>query len=248
VRRIGGTTLAGTEQAIDIATGRPFRRSLLVAADREPQIDRRLGNARIEGLHVLGSGALTLSQEAGGATLSEPNGRRLHTDSVALTAVLERFVAAFPGSADLDGLVQAMPPGLRTADGRALAREGLFNMVINGLAVACTEPVAAVGQAGARPCACPLVRADAARGATAVVNLRHERVDVDALARFVLPLLDGSRSVEAVAATMAEAERRGEVALNRARVDRADALPFSIANDNLKALLPTFARAGLLLA
>jgi trans-aconitate methyltransferase len=247
VRRIGGTSLAGTEQAIDIATGRTFRRSLMVAAEREPQIDRRLTGARIEGLHVIGAGTLTLTQDGVGATLSEPDGRRLHTDSVPLTAALARIVAAFPGSATLDDLVQAMPPGLHTDGGRALAREGLFNMVINGLAVPCTEPVAAVTEAGARPLACPLVRADAANGAAAVVNLRHERVDVDTLARFVLALLDGSRSLETIAAAMAEGERRGEIALNRAGVDPSGALPFRIARDNLKALLPTFARAALLL-
>jgi len=248
VRRIGGASLVGAEQAIDMVTGRTFRRSLLVAAEREPQIDRRLTSARIEGLHAIGGNGLALTQDGVGATLSEPDGRRLHTDSVPLTAALARFVAAYPGSATLDDLVQAMPPGLRTGEGRALAREGLFNMVISGLAVACTEPIAAVAEAGARPLACPLVRVDAARGAAAVVNLRHERVDVDALARFVLALLDGSRSLEAIAAAMAEGERRGEIALNRAGVDPADAPPFRIARDNLKVLLPSFASAALLLA
>src|SRR5262249_31043147 len=174
VRRIGGASLVGAEQAIDMVTGRTFRRSLLVAAEREPQIDRRLTSARIEGRHAIGGTGLALTQDGVGATLSEPDGRRLHTDSVPLTAALARFVAAYPGSATLDDLVQAMPPGLRTGEGRALAREGLFNMVISGLAVACTEPIAAVAEAGARPLACPLGRVGAARGAAPGVHPRHE--------------------------------------------------------------------------
>jgi hypothetical protein len=64
----------------------------------------------------------------------------------------------------------------------------------------------------------------------------------------VLPLLDGTRDLDAIAATMAEAEGRGEVALNRARVDSAQDPPFQIARRNLEALLSTFARAALLLA
>jgi methyltransferase-like protein/SAM-dependent methyltransferase len=248
VRKVGGASLVDTEQAIDMATGRTFRRSLLVAAERELQIDRRLTAARIEGLHVIGGGTLTLAQEAAGATLSEPNGRRLHTGSAALTAALEKFVAAFPGSASVDDLVQAMPAAMHSAQGRALAREGLLNMAVNGLATPLTAPVPAVAAAGVRPLACPLVRADAAHGATAVVSLRHERIEVGPLARLVLPLLDGSRDAEAIAAAVVEAARRGDIVLDRASVDSDEKLPATIARDNLNALLATFARAALLLA
>jgi SAM-dependent methyltransferase len=245
IRRIGGADVTGTEQAIDIATGRRFRRTLMVAAERGPQIDRRLTNARMEGLHVLGSETLVLAQEAASATLADQGGRRLHTDSAPVMAALARFVGAFPGSANVDDLVGAMPPGMRNADGRALAREGLLNMVVNGLATPRTDPVRAVAQPGARPLACPLARSDAARGEATTVNLRHERVELGDLARFVLPLLDGSRDAGAITAAVAE----GGLAF--ARDDAAVAGPadrLKIAADNLGALLPALARAALLLA
>jgi cyclopropane fatty-acyl-phospholipid synthase-like methyltransferase/methyltransferase-like protein len=247
VRKIGGASLLGAEQAIDMATGRTFRRSLLVAAEREPQIDRRLTNARIEGLHFIGSATLTLMQDGVGATLSEPNGRRLHTDSAPLTAALAQFVEGFPGSTTVDDLVAAMPPGLRNAEGHALAREGLLNMAVNGLAIPRADPVPAVARAGALPVACPMVRAVAARGDATTVNLRHERVELDVLPRFVLPLLDGSRDAGAIAAAMADAVREGRLDLNRDKVESDERDAVAIAIDNLKSLLPALARATLLL-
>jgi methyltransferase-like protein/trans-aconitate methyltransferase len=247
VRKIGGGSLLGAEQAIDKVTGRTFRRSLLVAAEREPRIDRRLTNARIEGLHFIGSGTLTLTQDAVGATLSEPNGRRLHTDSAPLMAALAQFVERFPGSTTVDDLVRAMPPGLRNAEGRALAREGLLNMVVNGLAIPRADPVPAVARAGARPVACPMVRAQAARGDATTVNLRHERVELDVLPRFVLPLLDGSRDTGAIAAAMADAVREGRLESNGGQVESNAGDAVEIAADNLKSLLPALARAALLL-
>jgi methyltransferase-like protein len=81
-----------------------------------------------------------------------------------------------------------------------------------------------------------------------VVSLRHERIEVGPLARLVLPLLDGSRDAEAIAAAVVEAARRGDIVLDRASVDSDEKLPATIARDNLNALLATFARAALLLA
>jgi len=247
VRQIGGGNLIGIEQAIDMATGRAFRRTLLVAAGRETQIDRRLTNARMEGLHFIGSDTLALTHDAVGATLADQSGRRLHTDSAPFMAALARFVAAFPASVSVDDLVAAMPAGMRNADGRALAREGLLNMVVNGLATPCTDPVPAVAQPGPRPVACPLARSDAARGAATTVNLRHERVDLGALAQIVLPLLDGSRDAGAIAAAVAETARAGGLAFTcdgAAVESTADRL--KIAAENLGALLPALARAALL--
>jgi methyltransferase-like protein len=199
VPRIGGNALLATEQSIDMVSGRTFRQTLLVAAERSARIDRQLANMRLDDLHFLGDAEITLTREAGGATLARPSGRRLHTGSAPLAEALARFVAAFPGSASVDDLVQALPAAARNAEGRALVRDAVLNMVINGLARPRTEPVRAVAHVSARPLACPLARADAARGATATANLRHESVVLGEPARAVLALLDGSRDVETIA-------------------------------------------------
>jgi SAM-dependent methyltransferase len=250
VQKAGGNQLLATEQLIDMVSGRTFRHTLLVAAARAPQIDRRLSSERVEGLHFIGEGALALTPEAGGGvTLAAPAGRRLHTGSTLLGEALARFVAAFPGSASVDDLVQALPAAARNAESRALVREGLLNMVINGLATPRLDAVPAVARPGAMPVACPMVRAEAAHGAATTVNLRHERVELDSLARIVLPLLDGSRDADAVSAALAAGGRDGRLAFTRAgaTVDDPDER-MRIASGKLQALLPALARAALLLA
>jgi hypothetical protein len=120
-------------------------------------------------------------------------------------------------------------------------------MVVNGLAIPRADPVPAVSRAGALPVACPMVRAEAARGDATTVNLRHERVELDVLPRFVLPLLDGSRDASAIADAMADAVREGRLDLYRDWVEPDDRYAVEIAADNLKSLLPALARAALLL-
>jgi methyltransferase-like protein/2-polyprenyl-3-methyl-5-hydroxy-6-metoxy-1,4-benzoquinol methylase len=249
VQKAGGNQLLATEQYIDMVSGRTFRHTLLVSAARAPQIDRRLSSERVEGLHFIGVGALELTRAAGGVTLAAPAGRRLHTDSGPLAEALARFVAAFPGSSSVDDLVQALPAAARNADGRALVREGLLNMVINGLATARLDAVPAAARPGTLPVACPMVRAEAARGAATTVNLRHERVALESFAQLVLPLLDGSRDPDAISTAIAEGGRDGRLAFTRdgAAVDDPDER-MRIASGNLQALLPALARAALLLA
>jgi methyltransferase-like protein len=199
VARAGRNEMLATEQYIDLASGRTFRHTLLVGAARAGAIDRKLTGARLEGLHFIGHSDLAIAHHPAGATLGGPTGRMLHTDSAPLAAALAAFVAAFPGSSSIDDLVQALPAAARNADGRAFVRDALLNMVLNGLATSRTDPVRAA-QAGARPVACPLVRADAARGAAATANLRHEGVTLGEAARAVLARLDGSQDADEIEA------------------------------------------------
>jgi SAM-dependent methyltransferase len=248
VRKIGGDRLAATEQLIDMVSGRTFRSTLLIAADRAPRIDRQLSQTRIDGMHFLGNSGLALTHESGGVTLAAPSGRRLHASSAPLAEALARFVEAFPGSSNVDDLVQALPAAVRNADGRALVREALLNMVTNGLASPRMDAVPAVSRAGARPVACPMVRAEAARGEVSSVNLRHERVELGGLARFVLPLLDGSRDAAAITAAIMDGARDGRLTFTRnaAAVGDPDRRG-RMAADSLGILLPELARAALLL-
>lgn len=249
VQSFGRNQILATEQYIDIVSGRTFRQTLLVASERAARIDRNLSGERLEGLHFLGGANFTLTRAADGATLAEPNGRRLHTSSAPLGDALAHFVARFPGSSSFEDLVQALPVVARNAQGRTLVRDLLSNMVTYGLATPRTEPVPAAIRAGARPIACPLVRIDAARGALSTVNLRHERVDFDDFTRFALPLLDGTRDLAAIRAAIADGARTGRLAFDRGGVPVRDAAGQArIAGEKADALLPMLARAALLLA
>jgi SAM-dependent methyltransferase/methyltransferase-like protein len=249
VRNAGGDELLATEQYIDIVSGRAFRHTLLVGAERAPKIHRALSGERVEDLHFIGVTGLALTRDAGGATLAAPEGRRLHTASAELAEVLARFVAAFPASVNVDGLVAALPAASRNAKGRAMVREVLLNMLANGLAVPRLDAVAAATHAADNPVACPMVRADAASGATSTVNLRHERVELAGLAGFVLPLLDGSRGTGQVEAAIADAARDGRLTFAQNGIPIADADESrKIASDRLRTLLPQIAGAALLIA
>jgi SAM-dependent methyltransferase len=249
IAAFGGNNLLAAEQYIDMASGRMFRHSLLVASERAARIDPNMSDARLEGLHFIGGLDLALTREAGGAMLAEPSGRQLQTTSAPLAEALARFVAAAPGSSSVDDLVDAMPASARNDDGRARVRGALLNMVVHGLAVPRAAPVPAAARPGTMPIACPLARGDAARGAPATVNLRHERVGIDALARFVLPLLDGSRDADTITAAIVEAGRDGRLAFNRNGAPVVDDGERSrIARENVAAMLPALARAALLRA
>jgi SAM-dependent methyltransferase/methyltransferase-like protein len=248
VQQAGGSQLLATEQLIDMASGRTFRHTLLVAAERAPGIDRRLSSARIEGLHIVGASGLALTHEGGGVTLAAPAGRRLHTGSAPLAQALGRLLARLPGSSSVDDLMQALPQGAGDAQARALVREGLLNMVINGLASAHLDPVPAAAKSGAMPLAWAMARTEAAHGAASTVNLRHERVELTEAARFLLPLMDGRRDKSALSAAMAQGAREGSLAFSRNGVAVDDpGERAQIAADQFDTLLPALARAALLL-
>jgi methyltransferase-like protein/trans-aconitate methyltransferase len=249
VQTFGRNEVPSTEQYIDIVSGRTFRQTLLVASERAARIDRNPSGERLQALHFLGRANFTLTRDAGGTTLAEPNGRRLQVSSAALADVLAYFVARFPGSSSFDDLVAALPAAARNAEGRALIRELLLKAVTYGMATPRTEPVPAVARAGPRPIASPLARVDAARGALSTVNLRHERVDFDDFTRFALPLLDGSRDAAALRAAIADGARHGRITFDRDGVPVRDvAAQGRIAGEKVDALLPMLARAALLQA
>jgi protein-lysine methyltransferase-like protein len=210
-------------------------------------IDRRLSNERMEGMHFIGSPDLSLAvDENGGGVLVSSTGTKVSFGTAPLTDALARFMAVFPGSSTVDDLMPALPAGLRNVEGRALLREAMLKLVLAGLANASTEPVLAAAAAGAKPLACPLVRADASRGESMTANLRHEPVELDTLAQHVLPLLDGSRDVDEVKATILQRLREGRLVFSRNDVDDdPDARTRRIA-DRVDGLFSRFARGGLL--
>ncbi len=59
-----------------------------------------------------------------------------------------------------------------------------------------------------------MARSDAAHG-TSTVNLRHEPVELDVVARYLLPLLDGTNDNAALAASLSQAVKGGAIAFMR---------------------------------
>lgn len=245
IRERTGNNLLANEQMLDSLTGRTFRQSLLVSADRGARILRDLDVGRTSGLHFTCSGEVKAEAAEKGGKLSDPYGRSLATTSSPVFSCLQEFVRRFPASSCLDELIGAVPVAEQETVRNGLA-DALFKMVLVGMAAATAEKVAAK-PAGEYPLACPLVRADVERGEAATTNLRHERVVIDPAARTVLPLMDGRHGIDDLARQLAKVAQAGKLTFNRdGRPVTGMAAIQDLANDFIHDTLAGIARSALL--
>jgi len=248
LREVANDQVLATEQYLDLLNGRTFRQSLLVHAARWPQIDRKVADVRLEPLHVLGRGDLALRRDdAGVCTLADSAGRSLTTTSAAVGEALGRLVERFPASSNLDDLLADAPQAERTEENRALLRDALLKMALNGLVATTSAPVAASPAPSETPKVWALVADDARRGAAHTTNLRHERVELDAVAHVLLPALDGETSSEALADLLVRAGQDGRLSFAKEGVPVRDAAAMRpIAEEQTAVYLQRFARCALL--
>jgi methyltransferase-like protein len=101
----------------------------------------------------------------------------------------------------------------------------------------------------ARPVASPLARLQAEHGPT-VTNLRHEPVKLNELPRRMLPLLDGTRDVEALIVSVVHLAQEGKIGV-RERDNGPEVTDPVVLEKILRHLvvesLPDFAQVALLL-
>lgn len=244
LRELGRNQQIATEQYMDIMTGRTFRQTLLIGAERAAAVDRNLSPSRIAGLHLFTGGDLKVVRAENGGSLTDAAGRRLTTTSGAVLDALAEAVGRYPATTSIDELAAR-----QVGETRAMALDAIYRMVLAGLAVLTSTPIAATSAPGETPTACPLARRDAEAGDQFVTNLRHERTGLDPLAQLLLPMLDGSRSraelVRAVTAALADGRlvfsREGKPITAPDEIER-------LAPEQLTASLAAIARVGLLVA
>ena len=158
---------------------------------------------------------------------------------------IESVVSGFPGSSSVDALMAEA--GKRGAELPAQVQEALFKMALVGLCTLTSEPVRATPAPSRKPVASALARYDAKRGDLATTNARHERIAFDSIGQVVLPALDGSNDVNALIEIVLQAVRAGRINFFRDGAPIADlAEREKIAIDQVRNLLPGFARGGLL--
>ena len=248
VQTLASNQLVATEQYLDMLTARTFRQSLLVSAERQAGINRNLKPERFADLHFIGGADLNFATDVkGGGVLSDASGRSATVTTQALGDALAQLVARFPASSSVETLFRALSASNRTDAVRQSLLDALYKMSISGLIRVSTEPVGAASLVRDRPIAWPLARKDAANGHLATVNLRHERVDIDILGQHILPLLDGTRNMQAVAAEVISAARQGRLNFARDGIPIKDETALRQAVDaQVAAVLASFARAALL--
>ncbi len=200
LRWISGNRLLPLEQYIDILTGRTFRQSVLVKAAAAARADRALEPARLRPLHV--TARLTAESdvgEDGTRTFRDNKGRTLGTRNAAVGTAIELLAARYPATATPDELVAAATRWTAAPDAEAaLVMDALFRLMNAGMLDYYSEPVHVGDAVGGRPQAIAIARHDAASGSASTVNLRHEGIGIDPVARILLPLLDGTRDYEAL--------------------------------------------------
>lgn len=248
VREMSRNDLVESEQYLDILTGRTFRQTLLVSAERMGKVVRALTPEGTDTLHFIGGADLRFERDGnGGGALSDGAGRKLTTQSSVVADGLERFTARFPASSSSDELAASLSAEARASGGREQVREAMYKLAIAGMVTLSSEPVPAANAPGERPVAIALARADALSGADLTTNIRHEAITIDAAAKVVLPLLDGTRDHAALAAALASEARAGRLNFNRDGKPVTDAAAIeTLAQGHITTVLAGIARAGLL--
>lgn len=214
---MAGDTIA-LEQYMDFLRNRTFRQTLLVHGERplsrQIQGDLRPFHiatyARPEGDVTLHDGQTARFRAPDGSILSTDHpvvkAAMLHLADVAPTAVpfLELLAAArqrvyaMPANDTLPGDAQALTLNLLQATSYSGRLVELHR-----------HPPQFALHGGERPCASAVARWQVAHGTDKVSNLRHERVNLDPLARHLLPALDGSRNHDELLDMLEELAKQG---------------------------------------
>ncbi len=231
------------EQYIDFVRVRSFRKALLCHADR--QLSREIDLAVVEALAFYAD--LTPPESLDFAN-PEPAVFTLASGGTAAAAqpltraALQVLAERFPDSLAFADLLDAARSRVLAAGGAvpgadALAAD-LFSLLAGKAVRAEPTPNRYPTDAGAAPRAGSLARAQASVGH--VTTPRHQALDVDAFARRLLALLDGSRDVPAIEAQVLADVRSGPLAALLPHAS-ADAVREGVAR-----LLRTFRRHGVL--
>jgi protein-L-isoaspartate O-methyltransferase len=211
------------EQCMDYIRGRTFRRSLLCRASatihRAPQ-PQALRGLRIASSLGPESPSPDLTAQTAEKFLSS-DGPSLTTNNPYLKSALAVLHQAYPGVvafADLWAAVRgkaAVPGGEglgEDADVSCLA-EPLLTCARRGLVELHTLLPSIARELPQRPVIHPLARRQAQRGPL-VVNLRHQMIALDDLARAAVALLDGTCDRPRLVAALEERARAGQVGVD----------------------------------
>jgi methyltransferase-like protein/SAM-dependent methyltransferase len=219
VRRIAPDVIR-QEQFMDFLTNRTFRQTLLVHADQP--IDRLITVQRVKDLWVSGA-ARPMSAKPNLAEgvmekFCTPGGMCVTTPKAITKAALVALAAQVPSAMAVTELLAAAHSRLNPLSARPPAPEdyeALAGDLLHGYAARIVEfhagPSPFTIEPGTQPRASPLARYQAERGSR-VTTMLHESITIPEAIRELLPLLDGSRTLDDVAAA---AKARGPGPLSK---------------------------------
>jgi methyltransferase-like protein/SAM-dependent methyltransferase len=192
------TNLIEAEQYLDFLRSRTFRRTLL--CHRESKVDRSLAITQMALLRF-SSPVVRVHDDGteGAAVFKRPDGVTVSTSHPFMAATLQLLGEAWPEALPFDSLwdqVQtltahmSLPESMKGSDGARVLAEGLLHCSISEFVHLHTHVPHFVREISDRPVASPLARLQA-ESTHYVSNLRHQVVDLSAIDREVIRLLDG---------------------------------------------------------
>jgi SAM-dependent methyltransferase len=216
------------EQYLDFFKNRMFRQTLL--CHEQAPLTRVLDEEAIEHFWIssraclqeckpdLGEGGRSSGEsaparrdaaagaESGAETFVTPEGFSMTTTEPIVVAVMHALAEAWPASVDFQALLEHASEAADDAP-RELVAARLCSVLLQAHLArivalqGCGPPL--VNRAGERPTASPLARAQLASGLPAVSSLLHGNVRLeDELEPRLLPLLDGTRTLEELASEL----------------------------------------------
>ena len=198
--RILSPDLVAGEQMLDLASNTAFRRSLFchdrIHLDRTPSADRLLPL-------VAYASCQRASEEGEGVSFRTRTGRSFATNDPLLISALDALEDAWPGGIQLEVLFDTVisdNPSTSAAEERQIRLFGaLLKLWLKNAITLAASVLPAATRVPDRPLAHPLTRLQAREGRP-VTNLLHQTVTLPREALLLLPLLDGTRGRDELAA------------------------------------------------
>lgn len=248
------------EQYMDFLRMRTFRRTLLV---HDGMLNgRSLKSERVLSLYMASQAKPVSEQpDIAGVNVEQFRGEgsaTLSTDHPVSKAAMMALAREWPSSLSFDELLDQAYDYLNTAPETRRERRAHDTVVLSAnllRSFTYSERLIELHSIRPRflmkPSTCPVASPWAslqAEGSDSVTNLRHERVEVDALSRFVLRLLDGKHDRASLAAALTKPLLEGQLVMNRNGEPVAAAAAAECLDTELEETLTHLARAALLVA
>ena len=182
-RRLSDGNLIACEQYVDLLTNRAFRSSLLVHADRVPDLERALGPASFSGLHLSAqlthadaepARPATAQVRSPDAVYADAQGREIAAHQPHTRAMIDTLIAAKPYAVPFSELVDAVGQSAGPElDARAYVASEIGVLLTQGVATIYGEPMPRPAEEDAR--ISPYARWHASKS-DVVTNALHELV------------------------------------------------------------------------
>ncbi len=246
VAELSGGDAMATEQYLDMFSGRPFRRSLLIKSNQTTNVSRPIRPERMLPLHLSARLLPDPARSRDGAfAFTDERGQSLATRAAAIGRALTTLSEAFPESVAVQTLAGQGPE-------RARIVRALLDLLMDGRATASTLALETGRSTDARPRAWSLARAEAAAGQPGITSLRHVLVALPKMALAITARLDGRHDREELVNWLAQEIRTGTIEAPEPEASGAPAAEpsrdraLSLAKHHVEATLRHLAACGVL--